>query len=260
MSVQPLLGAHHRLQGGPLGPEALPAGNLLPFGDFLELPVQMGLLLFLQVELGHPALIVDGHRGPILHGPLNVIDADVVPEHPPGALIRQFYGGARKGHKAGPRQSIPHMPGEAVDEVVLAPVGLVGDDHDIPPLRQQRKLVPPLLWEELLDGGEDDPARGHLEQFLEMRPVPGLDGLLPQDLLAPGEDPEELVVQVVPVGEDHDGGVGHGRVEHDLPRKEHHGQALPRALGVPDHPAPAVALRTRRLYRESTASRVAWNW
>ena len=39
----------------------------------------------------------------------------------------------------------------------------------------------------------------------------GLDGRLPQNLLAAGEGPEELVVQIVAVGEDHDRRVVHGR-------------------------------------------------
>jgi hypothetical protein len=34
------------------------------------------------------------------------------------------------------RQRLAHMPGIAVDEVILAAVGFVGDDHDIPLVRE----------------------------------------------------------------------------------------------------------------------------
>ena len=95
------------------------------------------------------------------------------------------------------------------------------------------------------------------------------------------EGAEELVVQVVAVGEDHDGGVLHGRVQDDAPGVEGHGQALARALGVPDHahaPVAGVAAGSPAgLYRpplaharglpcwaarsvSSTATLTAWNW
>ena len=65
---------------------------------------------------------------------------------------------------------------------------------------------------------------------------------MPQQLVAGGERAEELVVEVVAVGQDHEGGVGHGRVGDDLAGVEGHGQALARSLGVPDHADPLVAL------------------
>ena len=40
------------------------------------------------------------------------------------------------------------MPGVAVDEIVLAAVGLVGDDDDVAPLRKRRVGIALLLWEE----------------------------------------------------------------------------------------------------------------
>ena len=52
---------------------------------------------------------------------------------------------------------------------------------------------------------------------------------------------EELVVEVVPVGQDHHRGVGHRGVTDDRTSVEQHRQALAAALGVPDHPSSTIA-------------------
>ena len=77
---------------------------------------------------------MDGHRGAVLHGTLDVVDADVVAKDGPGVGVFQFYGGAGEADEGGVGQGVTHVAGEAVDEVVLAAVGLVGDDHDVAPL------------------------------------------------------------------------------------------------------------------------------
>jgi hypothetical protein len=46
------------------------------------------------------------------------------------------------------------VAGEAVDEVVLAAMGLVGDDDDIAPVRKHGVAVARLGGREPLDGGE----------------------------------------------------------------------------------------------------------
>jgi hypothetical protein len=50
------------------------------------------------------------------------------------------------------------VPRETVDEIVLAPMRLVGDHDDIAPLRQHRMAVALLLRHELLDCLEHDTA------------------------------------------------------------------------------------------------------
>ena len=74
------------------------------------------------------------------------------------------------------------MSGEPVNEVVLAAVGLVRDDNDVPPRREQGILLSP-LGEELLDHCEHISARRYLEEFLQLVPGLGLDGSLPQGRL-----------------------------------------------------------------------------
>ena len=75
----------------------------------------------------------------------------------------------------------------------------------------------------------------------QIGPALRLGRRLAQDIPAAGEDAEELVVEVVAVGEDDDGGVFHGEVAGDGPGVEGHGEALPRALGMPHDADAAVA-------------------
>ena len=65
------------------------------------------------------------------------------------------------------------------------------------------------------------------------------------DLLAARERAEQLVVEVVAVGQHDDRRVLHRRVQDDAPGVERHRQALAGALRVPDHAAAAVALGAR---------------
>src|SRR5450759_1602594 len=117
------------------------------------------------------------------------------------------------------------MPGEAVNEVVLAAVRLVGDDHDVATVREDRVAIATLLGEELLDRREDDAAGADPELLAQVGPVGGLHGRLAQEIAAAGERAEELVVEVVAVGQDDDRRVGHRGLEDHPARVEGHGQA-----------------------------------
>ena len=91
------------------------------------------------------------------------------------------------------------MPGEAVDEVVLAAVSLVGNHDDVAAVREHRMPVALLLRKELLDGREHDTAGRHRQLRAQVRTVCGLRRRLPQQVLAASERAEQLVVQVVAV-------------------------------------------------------------
>ena len=67
-------------------------------------------------------------------------------------------GRAREADKGCIGQRVAHVAGEAVDEVVLAAVGLVGDDDDVASLREGGMGIALLFGEEFLDGGEDHAA------------------------------------------------------------------------------------------------------
>ena len=238
---EPPLGADHGLELGPAGLEPLGPLGLLALGDLLELVVDGGPGRLVDPQLGQAALVVDGHGGPVGHGGLDVVDADVVAEHGPGVGVLQLDGGAGEADEGGVGQGVSHVAGEAVDEVVLASVGLVGDHHDVAALRQGGEGAAGPVGEELLDGGEHHPARLHRQLGPQVGPAGGLHGGLAQQVPAAGEGAEELLVEVVAVGEHHHGGVGHGRRPDDGPGVEGHGEALARPLGVPHHPDAPVA-------------------
>jgi hypothetical protein len=164
-------------------------------------------------------------------------------------LSAELDGRAREADERRIGQRVAHVPREAIDEVVLAAVRFVGDHDDVGALRQQRKRVPAGLREKLLDGREHHPPGGHLQQLAKVRPALRLLGALAQELGAAGEGPEELLVEVVAVGEHHQRRVLHRRVQHHAPRVERHRQALARALRVPHHAHAAAARRARRLDR-----------
>jgi len=134
-------------------------------------------------------------------------------------------------------------------EPVLAAVRLVGDEHDVVPLGEQGVFVIAPLGAEFLDRGEDHAARRHLQQIPQMLAALRLFRLLAQQLLPGGEGVEELIVQVVAIGEDDQRWVFHRRVLDDLSGVEQHGQALAAALGVPHHAHALVAVRSRRAHR-----------
>ena len=117
---------------------------------------------------------------------------------------------------------------------------LVGDHHDVRPRAQRGQLLV-LFGQKLLDRGEDHAPAGHLQQVAQLLAAVRLHRRLPQDLVAPLELAEKLVVQVVAVRQHHQRRVLHGRMPHDLPRVEQHGKALAAALRMPHHARPAVA-------------------
>ena len=105
-----------------------------------------------------------------------------------------------------------------------------------------------LFGEELLDGGEDYAAGVDRELAAQVGAALGLGWRLAQELLAAGEGAEELVVEVVAVGEHDDGRILHRRLADDGAGVEGHGEAFAGALGVPDDTDAAVAGFPARLW------------
>ena len=120
-------------------------------------------------------------------------------------------------------------------------MGLVRDDDDVRAVGELWVLLA-LGRHELLDRGEDNAARGHLQLLLQVVAVLGLHRLLPQQVFAGRERAEQLVVQVIAVCQHQERRVVHHVVPDDLPRVEYHRQRLPRPLRVPDDPHAAVAV------------------
>ena len=78
---------------------------------------------------------MDGDGGTILDRALDVVDADVVAEDSTGVGVFKLNGCAGESYVRGVGQGVAHVVGEAVNKVVLAAVGFVGDDYDVAPLR-----------------------------------------------------------------------------------------------------------------------------
>ena len=122
---------------------------------------------------------------------------------------------------------------------------LVGNHDDIPAVGQDRVVGLATLGRELLDGREHDAAGGTGQNSLQILPAVGLLRGLTEQVAAHAEGAEELVIEVIAVRDDDDGGVLHGRVGDDLTSVEGHEQALAGALGVPDDANSAVAVWAR---------------
>ena len=184
---EPRSGADDRFELRPLRLQLLLAVHFLAFRRFLEVGVDLRPLGLVQRELCQPALVEDRHGRAILDGALDVVDADVVAEHRAGVGVLQFDGRAGEADERGVRERVAHVAGEAVDEVVLAAVRLVGDDDDVPAHRKQRMPVALLFGEELLDRGEHDTARLDGQPGPQVGAAAGLDGRLPQQIPAARE-------------------------------------------------------------------------
>ena len=72
------------------------------------------------------------------------------------------------------------MTREAIDEIVLAPMRLIGDHDDIAPFRQHRVAVAFLLRHEFLDRREHHAARATPQLLAQIRAAPGLLRVVPQ--------------------------------------------------------------------------------
>ena len=86
-----------------------------------------------------------------------------------------------------------------------------------------------------------DATRGYLEKLAQHGSLVGLHRLLADQLVATGKSAEELIVEVVAVGDDDERWVGHVGVKDDPPGVERHRQALARSLRVPHHTHASVA-------------------
>ena len=165
-------------------------------------------------------------------------------------------------HRA--RNRRPGLAGlEGGGKAVLGAVGLVGNHHDVVPVRKHREHVLVFTGHELLDRGKHNPARWPVRQQLpQFLPGRGLHRLFAQQVLRQTEDAKELAVQVVAVGNHHHGRVLHGWFLHHPGGETGHGDALAAALRMPHHAALALylgrafGLRSRHHMRHGGAHRV----
>ena len=139
--------------------------QFLALGGFLEIRVNLRLFRRLQLQLGEAALVEDRHGGLVLDGALDVVNGNVVTKHRPRVGVGFFNRRAGEADERGVWQCVAHVPGEAVNEIVLAAVRLIGDDYDVAPVGQQRMSAALVLGEKFLDGGEHHAAGRDSEKF-----------------------------------------------------------------------------------------------
>ena len=180
-----------------------------------------------------PVLIVQRYGSPVLHRPLEVVHGYVAAEGALGDVVIGQQGCPGKANAGSGRQKAYHVVGE---DAVLTAVGLVGENENI--VVGVDGLGIGLI--ELLNQGED--KTGVPPKFVDQIVAAGghkLSGFRLTQQAAVFKGLADLLVQLVPVGEDHDGG-GAGKLPPDLLGQEHHGVALAAALGVPEYPQFAV--------------------
>ena len=179
----------------------------------------------LQLELRQPAFVVDRHGGAIVDGALNVVDADVVAEHGARVGVGLLDRRAGEADERSVRQGVAHVPRKAIDEIVLAAVRFVGDDDDVAAVGEHRVPVAFLFREEFLDSREHHAAGGD-DSFREVGAVGGLNRRLAKQIMATCKRTEELIVEIVAVGQHDEVGFSIAGCRITRPGVEGHGQAL----------------------------------
>ena len=115
---------------------------------------------------------MDRHRGVVLHRLGDVVDVDVVAENLLGILVHHLDGRASESYEGRIWQPLPDVIGKAVAHLarsgvdlrlkpILTAVRLIHEDHHIAAVSQGLEV--PVLGPELLDGGENHPARLPIE-------------------------------------------------------------------------------------------------
>ena len=94
---------------------------------------------------------------------------------------------------------------------------------------------------ELLNRRKDYPSGSHAQLCTQVSPVGRLNRVLSKQIATTSERPKELIVEIVAIGQHHDGGVRHRRMQDDPSRIKGHGQTLTRSLGMPHHTHPPIA-------------------
>ena len=167
---------------------------------------------FVELQIDDTALIIDWHGGVVEDALGHIVNINAVAEDFDGVAVFQCHWGTREADERGIRQGVVYQSGGTdthftrhrinfLFEAVLTAMGFIAHHDDIAAGGQGR-----IVFLELLHGGEDDAVgRAAFKQLAQMFPCGGLHRLLTQEVLALGELTIKLVVEVIAVGDDHDG-------------------------------------------------------
>ena len=187
-----------------------------------------------DAQLVAAGVVVERHRGLVLHRALEVVGRHVLPENAPGDLVVGEQGRAGKADVPGVGQGVPHVERQ---RAVLGSVRLVGDDDDV----VAHRVAGTRVQVELLDQREDVGlvlCQQAAEVLSVCRPA-GFAVVI--DHAAAGEGLVDLAVEVFAVGQHQEGEVAPQLAMH-LAGEHHHRVALAGALGVPEDTEPALPL------------------
>ncbi len=189
-----------------------------------------------DAELVAPGIVVERHGRVILHRALKIVGGNIVAKYAPGDLIVGEQWRAGKTDIARVGQGVAHVQRQ---RAVLGAVGLVGNDNDIIPPGVALVGIDCLV--ELLDQRKDV-GLVLSQQFAQMLPADGAAGVaIIIDHFATGEGLVELGIEILTVSQDHKGKIA-AQLAAYLAGEHHHRIALARALGMPEHAQPALAV------------------
>ncbi|MNJ49644.1 hypothetical protein D3C77_448890 [compost metagenome] len=169
--LQARLRTHKLFQRGPLAFGFFSADDVFfVFNNLFNLLIERVDFGLVNIQFGQTAFVENRHCCAIIHGILDVIDANVVTKHFAGITVFQGNGRACKAKEGGVLQCVMQMFGIAKHVLaclgvqpafgtVLAAMGLIGYHHDIGAIREQRMRLFLFLQREFLHRGEDDAAR-----------------------------------------------------------------------------------------------------
>ena len=167
--------------------------------------------LFVKVQMNHAAFVKDRACCAIFHSLSHIVNVDIVTENLAGVAVFLRNRSTCKTNKCCIWETVPNDPGGSdVDftvlidffKAVLSPVSFIGHNHDIAPLRKGRTG-----FFKLLHSGKNNSVCFPIgEKFFQILPAGSLLRDLAEKLLALGKLPIELIVKIVAVGQNHDGG------------------------------------------------------
>ena len=205
--------------------------------------------LFIQLKMNYSALIVNRSGRTVLNRLRHIINIDIITEHFTGAAIFRRDWCTGETYVCSVRKAVPDNTGSANDglrfhlavfllpnhnflcQSVLAAVRLICHDDNIPALG--KRLV---AFLKLLHSRKNDAVcLSVCKQFFQMGAALGMLWSLAQEILATGELTVKLIIQVIPICNDHNSWAFQRFLQ--IVGIEHHRQRFPTTLRVPKHAA-----------------------
>ena len=190
-------------------------------------------MLIGKLQFGDAVLVVQLDRRAFVDRALEVVHADIIAEDLSRALLPGEQGGAGEGEEGGVGQGGAHVHRQGV---VLAAVGFVGQDEDVVALADDLVQLA-LGCAKFVDQGENISVV-LAQQSAQVGAALGLGVFLGDDSGA-GEGAIDLVVEIEPIGDHHEGPIA-GNFAQGFLGEEHHREAFAAALGMPEDAEAAV--------------------